>query len=238
MPGRLVDHARARARLMLLAAAAALVAGCSSTPAPTPYSPSPAPAAVSVPPAGSSPAATSPTDSKEPGPIGSPVKSSPGQPPELALRTTYAGIKKLVIVDSNENKTAAGIIALNTVAAYFGSLSRATQQHDTAAAVRLASPTCNQCRVDLDRIRGYIERGEVVRSSSGGPGDWKSLALFIRVPADRGKVVVFVDGVDPALQLVDRGGHVVGQDPGGLVSLYVSVDVRGASGIVSSIESR
>jgi hypothetical protein len=239
--------------LPLIAAAACT----GSTAAPPPFSESPAPSAAgslvdpqpgptatatatataTPTPTTTEPAATSsvtPTASAAPStPSGSPATSAPAG--AVALRTSYPGIKKLVIVKSRWNATPAGRAALNAVALYYGALATATTTGSIEPVRKLASPTCAQCQSDIDRIGGYIAAGQRLTTLGGQPTTWLSSSMFVSSLSPSGHAVVDFTSSEPAIKLTAANGSVLGKDAGTYIADEVSVDTRARTPAVEQV---
>jgi len=149
------------------------------------------------------------------------------------LRTSYPGITRLVIVESYLNKTPAGIIALNTVAAYTSALATATTDRTIEPARRRAASSCVPCTSDVSRIATYIAKGRVVTLTNGKPNTWRSVALFISSVSPAGVVTIDFDGLEDGIVMRSRTGSVVLRNTGSLlISDQEDVDVRQGGKII------
>jgi len=179
-----------------------------------------------TPPTVASPAATS-SAATGPGHVTpTPTRSAVGGTPTAkakrpagpVLRTSYPGITKLVIVESYLNKTPAGIVALNTVAAYTSALATVTLDGTIEPARRLASRSCTSCQSDIKRIGGYIDKHQRAVGTDGKLSRWTSVALFLRSISDSGLATVEFDGIEATLQLRSSSGTVLAQQAGDVIS--------------------
>ncbi len=210
------------------------------------HTPSPAPAAVSAVP--SAPAVTSPalpspsvTDAgrgtSTPTPRRSVVRVTPTASVKRAagpvLRTSYPGITRLVIVESYLNKTPAGIIALNTVAAYTSALATATTDRTIEPGRRRVASSCVPCTSDLSRIASYVAKGRVVTLTDGKPNTWKSVALFISSVSPAGVVTIDFDGIEGGVVMKSKSGSVIVRDGStSVISEEDDVDVHNGGKII------
>jgi len=149
------------------------------------------------------------------------------------LRTSYPGITRLVIVESYLNKTPAGIIALNTVAAYNSALATATTDRTIEPARRLASRQCWVCQSDVNRIASYVAKHHRVELVDGRPSKWSSVALFISSVSPTGVVTVDLDGIEPAIVIRDPSGRIILRNASAVVADHEEVDVSRSPAVIA-----
>lgn len=207
-------YRQARWGLLLGSAVAgvAVLASCAATAGPAPFSASPAPALTP------SVVASMPASSPTPVPAQSSATATAtatatasAKPKALTtpggLRTSYPGIKKLVIVRSRWNRTAGGQAAINTVAAYNSYLTTAPSLRTTKPLTDLVSPVCVECK---DDIRNVIEIMAVGGAYVSPTGDIRTASVALYVEWRNGsQYMVRADAVQPALQIVDRSRKVI-----------------------------
>lgn len=232
-------YRQARSGLLLGSAVAgvAVLASCAATAGPAPFSASPVPAltpsvVASIPasspapvPAQSSvpatttatatpPKATTATSSAKPN-----ASTAPG-----GLRTSYPGIKKLVIIKSRWNATPAGRAAIDTVAAYTSALVRATVTRSVSSARSRASKSCVQCNADITRISGYVRAGQRVLSATGQPYDIEVATIYVSGIDERGQASVVFTASYPALSLKAADGVKIGSQGASYAAERETVD--------------
>jgi hypothetical protein len=195
-------------------AVVSLLAGCSSTAAgPPPFSASPAPSVGTV--VAPIPSSSPTTSASAPTPTASESRTSVTPSPPVttpptagAIRTSYPGIKKLVIVKSRWNNTPAGRTAINTIALYNSQLVTSIASKSTTQLQGLAARGCTTCAADVARLDRLIDLHEHY-AQSRPPVGWDSIGIFISFRGSDHHFVVSVDENAAPLTVRDAQGSVV-----------------------------
>jgi hypothetical protein len=136
----------------------------------------------------------------------SPPVSTP--PTAGAIRTSYPGIKKLVIVKSRWNNTPAGRSIINSIALYNAGLATAVAARSTAAMKTLYAESCTACEADVARLDQIIASHEHFEQGGKAPS-WDSIAIFIKSRVSESTYLVAVDENTSALTVRSESGAVV-----------------------------